>query len=553
MASHTTFAKNPFVTFQYKKINHFTEMTIERINNHLRNSRLMIVALLTLTTLSNPAHSINWNTLGNQITTQPSLFPSQKPSLSRSPSTKPSLQPSWIPSASPSYTPSYSPSTLPSINPTTSPSTIPTYFPSTGPTKRWSSEPSSEPSLSPSISPTTASPSRQPSSGPSLHPTIFPTLSSSPSEPNRPSVSPSTAPSPFPSIVTEHPRVKEISTESQSPSVERITSSSPSENITSYTSKMNSHQTIAPSTMNKNEVQHQFLMELLSDKLMTENDVHHFEIEALSMITSSCQSLTDGMDFKSISFDDQHFSLAGGILIISFTIKGISRDKNDSSSDELEENIVTCFETHYSKLQSNVNAATGFFSNGIEVKEPKGTNFPTTIVSVIGGCCIVALAAIFLVDRRLRSKRKTDSFKKDNVSPKDKNEPNKDEKSRVELERNLSTDDYESNYNEIGYIKASSRLHLDISVAESSHFSQGLAIQALSPLAQAYDTCSLGDFSYPDHGDERLPAQGRGHEMHCIADSVTTAQSVAKSEDSCLSGMKESMKVISSIFCHFAL
>ena len=139
---------------------------------------------------------------------------------------------------------------------------------------------------------------------------------------------------------------------------------------------------------------------------MTENDVHHFEIEALSMITSSCQSLTEGMDFKSISFDDQHFSLAGGILIISFTIKGISRDKNDSSSDELEENIVTCFETHYSKLQSNVNAATGFFSNVIEVKEPKGTNFPTTIVSVIGGCCIVALAAIFLVDRRLRSKKK---------------------------------------------------------------------------------------------------------------------------------------------------
>jgi len=339
--------------------------------------------------------------------------------------------------------------------------------------------------------------------------------------------------------------VKEISAESQSPSVERITSSSPS---------TISHQTFAPSTMNENAVQHQFLMELLSDKLMSENDVHHFEIEALNLITSSCQSLTDRMDFKSISFNDQHFSLAGGILIISFTIKGISRDNNDSSSDELEENIVTCFETHYTKLQRGVNAATGFFNEN-EVKEPKGANFPTTIVSVIGGCCIVALAVIFLVDRRLRRKRKTNLTKEDDVRPKDKNEPSKDENpsqrkfSRGELECNLSIDDYESNYNEIGYIKPSSRLQLDISVDESNRYSQGLAIHALSPLAQAYDTSSLGEFSYPDCGDERLPAQGRGHEMHCIADSVTTVQSLAQSDDSCLSGMKEEpMQVISSIF-----
>ena len=497
---------------------------LQPMRNRLALNRIVPIAFL-FSTISKSTHSIDWTDLGNQVTSHPSFLPSQKPSLSSTPSYRPSSLPSWIPSMRPSHIPSSGPSTFPSNNPTTLPTANPTYVPSTEPTKHSTRQPSSHPSLSPSISPSTSSPSRLPTLLPSFHPTHFPTLSSLPSKLYRPSVYPSSAPSLPPSI---SPTIRITSTDSSSPSIGGSPTRNPSEKTTSYLSKMNQTHASAPFITNDKKVQRAFLMEIVSDKLMNKNDIQHFEIEAFNLVTSSCQSLNYNMDIMSVTFNDQTFSLAGGILIISFTIEGKSTNIGDSDNDEPEQNIVKCFETNYNNLQNNVNTATGFF-DGIDIEKVEGTKFPTMIVSIIGGCCFFVLAAIFLVDRNLRRKRRTS--KKDKTCRNDKNTSNKNEKEQPkrmlmrkvdahdDLERNISIYDPDSSYKMIGCAKPSSRLEVDthsrhMPISESPRDLQEIVIQTLTPLAQDYDSSSLDDRYGPNYRDEKRLYSSRAHQLN---------------------------------------
>jgi len=291
---------------------------------------------------------------------------------------------------------------------------------------------------------------------------------------------------------------------------------------------MNQTHASAPFITNDKKVQRAFLMEIVSDKLMNKNDIQHFEIEAFNLVTSSCQSLNYNMDIMSVTFNDQTFSLAGGILIISFTIEGKSTNIGDSDNDEPEQNIVKCFETNYNNLQNNVNTATGFF-DGIDIEKVEGTKFPTMIVSIIGGCCFFVLAAIFLVDRNLRRKRRTS--KKDKTCRNDKNTSNKNEKEQPkrmlmrkvdahdDLERNISIYDPDSSYKMIGCAKPSSRLEVDthsrhMPISESPRDLQEIVIQTLTPLAQDYDSSSLDDRYGPNYRDEKRLYSSRAHQLN---------------------------------------